>query len=79
MKAKGKVTITTMPCCKQNQLTMVCFKSLASSLPLNQSIVSQQETLVASVKKYLKLPKGAGRISEAFQSTLQAMNVKRQA
>ena len=34
---------------------------------------------MASIKKDLKLPKGAGRISEALERTLQGMNVKRQA
>ena len=59
--------------------TVVCFLSSASYHLINQSIFFQQETHAASIEKYLKLPKGAGRISKALESTLQGINVQQQA
>ena len=42
MKAKEKVTMTTMPCCKQNQVTTVCFKSLAPHHSINQLFLNRK-------------------------------------
>lgn len=63
----------------QPHFTVVCFLLSASYHLINQSIFFfQQETRAASIEKDLKLPKGAGRISEALESTLQGTNVQQQ-
>jgi len=62
----------------QLHFTGVCFLLSASYHLINQSIFFQQETRAGSIEKDLKLPKGAGRISEALESTLQGTNVQQQ-
>ena len=60
--------------------TVVCFLLSASYHLINQSFFFNRiETHAASIEKDLKLPKGAGHISEALESTLQGINVQWQA
>ena len=70
--------MTTMAWCQHHHLTVVCFELFASYHSINQTFF-QQETLAISIEKDLKLPKGAGCISEALESTLQGINVQQQA
>ena len=61
-------------------LTVVFFLLSASYHLINQSVFFfRQETHAASIEKDWKLPKGAGHISEALESTLQGINVQWQA